>query len=34
MAEETKPVKETKVISAIDLPENKKAKAQRAKQEK
>ena len=31
MADEKKPEKETKVVSAIDLPENKKEKARRAK---
>ena len=31
MATEETPKKETKVISAVDLPENKKVKAARAK---
>lgn len=34
MAEENKPAKETKVVSAVDLPENKKEKARRAKAKK
>jgi hypothetical protein len=34
MAEDKKPAKETKTVSAIDLPKNKEEKARRAKVKK